>query len=148
MVVAFLDEAELERGREHLEALEERLRAGHAPARNHMAISARQLLLGVANYCFPARSGLYVCRFDCPHEVGAKEVANRISAFVDQRLSSELDTHEQKLFQAKLDWVFRWGGRGTHEDCTSEEALLGFLRLLEVLAMIARASGISPRLTP
>lgn len=139
LVVAFLSAAGLESERRHLEAIEERLRAGHEPARNHAAVSARQLLLGVANHCFPARKEPHQGRFGLRHEVGAEDVSNRISAFVDLRLRSSLNAHEHKLFQASLDYVFRWGGRGTHENCTPAEAAQAFLRLLEVLAMVARA---------
>jgi hypothetical protein len=142
IVIGFFDAAGLARERAHFEACEERMRAGHEPARAHVAVSARKLLEGVADHFFPARSELYVCRFNCPHKVGAEQVANRVSAFVDQRLRQHLDPHEHKHFQATLEWVYRWGGRGTHENCSSEEVAKGFLRLLEVLGVVARAYGV------
>lgn len=142
MVMTFLEETDLEEEREHLEALEERLRTGHAPARTHAAVSARKLLLGVADRCFPARSDAYTCRFGCSHRVGSEEVANRLSAFVDERLSSKLETHEHKIFIAHLDYVFRWGGRGTHQNLSATEAVKAFVRLLEVLAMVSHAYGV------
>jgi hypothetical protein len=138
-VIAFFEAAELTSELEQLEAIEERLRTGSKPALVHAAVSARRVLQGVADRFFPARSGMYVCRFECPHNVGSGEVANRISAFVDERLRYELDTHTHKQFQGTLEWVFRWGGRGTHEECSATEALQGFLWLLEVMTMVARA---------
>lgn len=138
-VVAFFEAAELTPELEQLEAIEERLRTGSKPALVHAAVSARRMLQGVADRFYPARSGMYVCRFECPHKVGSEEVANRISAFVDERLRFELDTHTHKQFQGTLEWVYRWGGRGTHEECNASEALQGFLWLLEVMTMVARA---------
>lgn len=138
-VVAFFEAAELSSELEQLEAIEERLRTGSKPALVHAALSARRVLRGVADRFFPARREMYVCRFECAHKVGSEEVANRISAFVDERLRYELDTHTHKQFQGTLEWVFRWGGRGTHEECNATEALQGFLWLLEVMTMVARA---------
>jgi hypothetical protein len=143
LVVSLLDTDELDEERQHLEALEERLRAGHLPARNHAAVSARQLLLGVANYCLPARREARPCRFGCehcPHQLGADDVKNRIIAFVDERLRSGLETHEFKIFVAHADYVFRWGARGTHQNCSAAEVVKAFVRLLEVLAVVARAA--------
>lgn len=138
-VVAFFEATELISELEQLEAIEERLRTGSKPALVHAAVSARRVLQGVADRFFPARREMYVCRFECAHKVGSGEVANRISAFVDERLRYELDTHTHKQFQGILEWVFRWGGRGTHEECNTTEALQGFLWLLEVMTMVARA---------
>lgn len=143
LVVSLLDTAQLEEERQHLEALEERLRAGHLPARNHAAVSARQLLLGVANYCLPPQPDPRPCRFDCqycPHELGAADVKNRIIAFVDERLRGQLDVHEFKIFVAHADYVFRWGSQGTHQKCGAPEAVKALVRLLEVLAVVARAA--------
>ena len=123
----------------------ERLRTGHAPARNHAAVSARRLLLGVANHCFPARPEARPCRLGCsycPHPLGAEKVQNRIIAFVDEQLGDVLDTHELKIFLAQVDYVFRWGGRGTHQNLSATEAVKGFVRLLEVLAMVSHAHGV------
>jgi hypothetical protein len=145
LVVSLLDTAELEEERQHLEALEERLRAGNLPARNHAAVSARQLLLGVANYCLPARREARPCRFGCehcPHQLGADDVKNRIIAFVDERLRSGLEAHEFKIFVAHADYVFRWGARGTHQNCSAPEVVKAFVRLLEVLAVVARAAQV------
>ena len=102
-VIAFFEVAELTSELEQLEAIEERLRTGSKPALVHAAVSARRMLQGVADRFFPARREMYVCRFECPHEVGPAEVANRISAFVDQRLRFELDTHTHKQFQGTLE---------------------------------------------
>lgn len=145
VVIALFDGAGLTSEREHFEACEERLRAGSEPARVHVAVSARRVLEGVADHFFPASNESYRCRFGCshcPHKLGAEQVANRVSAFVDQRLRQHLDPHEHKHFQATLEWVYRWGGRGTHENCSPEEVAKGFLRLLEVLAVVARAHGV------
>ena len=143
LVVSLLDSAQLEEESQHLEALEERLRAGHLPARNHAAVSARQLLLGVANYCLPPQPDPRPCRFECqycPHKLGAEDVKNRIIAFVDERLRGRLETHEFKVFVAHADYVFRWSARGTHQNCSAPEAVKAFVRLLEVLAVVARAT--------
>ncbi len=145
MVLTLLEEAELQEEREHLEALEERLRAGHTPARNHAAVSARQLLLGVANHCFPAQSESRRCRMGCPHcphPLGSQEVMNRIIAFVEDRLAGKVDPQEFKIFLAQARYVYRWGGRGTHQNLSAPEAVKAFVRLLEVLAVVARAYGV------
>jgi hypothetical protein len=147
MVIALLDTADLDIELEHLEALEERLRSGNTPARNHAAVSARQLLLGVANHVFPPRPETRRCRLGCPrcpHQLGSTQVNNRIVAFVDQQLIGELDSHEFKVFVAQMDYVHRWGARGTHENLSRTDAVKAFVRLLEVLAMVARAYGIQP----
>lgn len=128
---------------EHLRAIERCLSSGTRPDRLHAALSASQLLKGLANHLFPPQEEMVECRFGGQHEVGPKDVSNRLSAFVDSRLRSELSTREHKLFQSTLDSVFRWSGEGHHVVFSPRETAEAFCRLLKVLAVIARAHQVA-----
>lgn len=113
-----------------------RLLSGTRPDQVHAALSSSLLLKGLADHLFPPQEEAWESRFGRKHEVGAKDVANRLSAFVDLHLHSELTTQEHKHFQATLDCVFRWSGEGHHVAFTSKKAAEAFCQLLQVLAVI------------
>jgi hypothetical protein len=135
LVVTGLDEE-----REHLEALEERLSVETRPAQYHAALSARLVLKGLADHCFPARAEVWRDRYKRSHQVADENVGNRLAAFVDQRLP-DLPNEEHRLFIATLDTVIRWTGRGPHRIIRQGEGDLFFLRFLEILNVVARAYG-------
>lgn len=140
--IALLLLAGLDQEREHLNAVEERLSAGTRSAQHHAALSARLVLKGLADHCFPARGQRRPDRFGNQHEVGDIQVGNRLAAFVDDRLRSHLSAEEHRLFVANLTTVTRWSARGPHRIYSPTESGRLFLRLLEVLNVIARAYGI------
>lgn len=124
---------------EHLRAIEQRLASGTRPDRLHAALSANLLLQGLADCLFPARQGHWVCRFNKKHELGPRNVSNRLSALVDPMLRQRLSTKAHALFQAAIDFVFRWSGEGHHVVSTPREAVEAYCDLLKVLAAIAQA---------
>jgi hypothetical protein len=124
---------------DHLRAIELRLLSGGQPDHLHAALSASVLLKGLADRLFPPQAEKSECRFQRMHDVGPKDVANRLSAYVDSRLRARLSTHEQKLFQAKLDFVFNWSGEGHHVAFAPRQAGEAFCQLLSVLATVSHA---------
>ncbi|HSS32051.1 MAG TPA: hypothetical protein VLL27_02075, partial [Solirubrobacterales bacterium] len=114
LVVQFLASNRLELEFEHLLAIEECLTRNTRPAQFHAALSTRLLLKGVADHCFPPREDKLADRFGRAHELGSKNVCNRLAAFVDQRSRLGITDEEHRLFVATLDTVTRWGGRGPH----------------------------------
>ena len=137
-VVTFLMLADLRDEAAHLNAIEERLSVGSAPALHHAALSTRLLLQGVADYCFPARSEHWHSQAGGQHKVGSQDTGNRLVAFVESSLGPEHSSEEHRLFIALLDTVKRFSGRGPHRIYNPEEANLYFLRVLEVMDHIAR----------
>ena len=113
-------------------------------AQGFSACFRQQLASKHRNVDSEARPCRFGCQY-CPHKLEADDVKNRIIAFVDERLRDQLDGHEFKVFVAHTDYVFRWGGRGTHQNCSAPEAVKAFIRLLEVLAMVARAHEAQPQ---
>jgi hypothetical protein len=133
---------------EHLRAVEQRLATGTRPDRLHAALSTNLLLQGLADRLFPARDGHWVCRFNKKHELGARNVSNRLSAFVDPMLRRRLSTKGHALFQAAIDYVFRWSAEGHHVVSTPREAAEAYCHLLRVLAAIAQARREAVQLAP
>jgi hypothetical protein len=138
-VVTFLIVTGRDRELEHLQAIEERLLTGTRPAQSHAALSTRLLLEGLADYCFQPRDEPWQDRFGRTHNVGKRNVGNRLAAFVDLHLRSKLSTQEHRLFAATLDTVSSWGGRGPHIIYHPIEAARFFIRLLEVLDVVSCA---------
>lgn len=128
---------------EHLQAIELRLCSGTRPDRLQAALSANHLLKGLADYLFPPREEEWESRFGTKHKLGTRNVSNRLSAFVDPVFRSKLTTQEHYLFQATLDFVFRWSGKGHHVVFTPREAAEAFCQLLKVLAAVARAHQVA-----
>jgi hypothetical protein len=122
-----------------LQSIEERLRSGTRPERLQAALSANLLLKGVADYLFPPRDDEWESRFGTKHKLQAKNVGNRLSAFVDPIFRSELTTQEHRLFQSTVDFVFRWSGQGHHVVFTPREGAEAFCQLISVLAAVSRA---------
>ena len=139
--LALLQVAGLDLEREHLVSLEARLTAGTTPDQYYAALSARLVLKGLADHCFPAREQVWVDRSGRQHDVGDEHVKNRLNAFVDSRLTSALTVEEHRFFVVQLDTVHEWSRRGPHLIRRQGEGAQQFLRLLEVLAVIARAYG-------
>jgi len=137
--LALLRVAGLNFEREHLISLEARLAAETIPDQHYAALSARLILKGLADHCFPARTQAWVDRSGRRHEVGAEHVKNRLNAFVDAHLRSILTVDEHRFFVAQLDTVQEWSGRGPHLVRHQREGPQLFVRLLEVLSVIARA---------
>lgn len=137
-VVTFLLVADLRDEAAHLNAIEERLSVGSTPALHHAALSTRLLLQGVADHCFPARSGHWHSQGGGQHKVGPQDTGNRLIAFVESSLGAEHTSEEHRLFIALLDTVKRFSGRGPHRIYNPEESNLYFLRVLEVMDHIAR----------
>lgn len=145
IAIALLRATGLDLERQHLIALEARLTAGTAPDQYHAALSARLVLKGLADHCFPAREQDWIDRSGRPHQVGDEQVKNRLNAFVDKHLRSVLTVDEHRFFIAQLDTVQEWSGRGPHLIRSQSEGEQLFLRLLEVLKMVARASRAARR---
>jgi hypothetical protein len=122
-----------------LEAVENRLHQRSERDRQHAAFSARLLLEAVADQVFPPRQEPWTDRQGGSHNVGPEKVANRLSAFVDERLGADLAKGERGTFQADLDAVAEWVGAGPHGVRTTFAAETIYGRLLSVLAYVARA---------
>jgi hypothetical protein len=138
-VLFLLQDAELVDAKQHFDAIEERLLADTEPSQLHAALSASLLLRLLADRLYPPRDEPWISRFNekCPLE--AKHVCNRLSAYVDDRLRSQLSTKDHRVFQATIDAVVRWTGEGHHVVRSPREVARAFRQLLEVLAMVARA---------
>jgi len=124
---------------EHFKAIEVRLLGGSLSDRNHAALSASLVFKGLADRLFKPRVEKWRSRFDTEHDVGPKNVVNRLSAYVDSRLRSDFSTQEHKLFQATLDHVHRWSAEGHHVPFTPREGAEAYCQFLRVLAAIRRA---------
>jgi hypothetical protein len=138
-IVSFLRDAEMSHEVKELTAVERRLRAGGERDLRHAAFSARTLLHAIADGLFPARVELWQDASGRKHKVGAAEVGNRLSAYVEQQLGSKLEPAERRAFQGELDGLMRWTGAGPHGAHNASQADLAYFRLLSVLAVIATA---------
>ncbi|HBR27392.1 MAG TPA: hypothetical protein DD732_10230 [Rhizobiales bacterium] len=123
---------------EHLRSIEQRLHSGTRPDRLQAALSANLLLKGLADHLFPPRDEEWESRFGQKHKLGARNISNRLSAFVDPVFRSRLTKQEHRLFQATVDFVFHWSGKGHHVVFNPKEAAEAFCQLLKVLAAVAR----------
>lgn len=129
-VIFLLADTGLDDARQHLEAIEERLLTGTGPSFLHAALSASILLRDLANHLFPPRDEDWESRSGSKHSVRAQNVGNRLSAFVDLRLRSQLSPREHRLFQATLDVVHQWTGEGHHVPSSPREAATSFVSCL------------------
>jgi hypothetical protein len=138
-VDAFLLDSGLDAELHELAVIEERLRSRSERDRRHAAFSARVLLEAIADRLFPAREEAWSDRRGVRHDVGCENVANRLSAYVDQWLGAAMETHERRSFQADLDATARWVGSGPHGVHSAADAERAYTRLIGVLAVLARA---------
>ena len=137
--VAFLENCGLDHEVAELAAVEGRLHSGSDRDLRHAAFSARNLLEAIADRLFPASGEPWVDRGGVAREVGPENVANRLSAYVDQRLTDRIEAAERRAFQGLLDATARWVGSGPHGIHTAAGAEVAYTRLMGILSFLARA---------
>jgi hypothetical protein len=135
----FLKKAGLADELRELVEVETRLANGTPPDCKHAAYSARNLMEGVANCLFPATSERHLDRSGREHSLGAKDHKNRLIAYVDRQLEGQLGGHDFRAFVGTMDAIMRWTGSGPHHAYKLEAAEHSYTRMLDALAVIARA---------
>ena len=122
-----------------LKAVEAGLRKGTKRSCKHASFNARNLMEGLADHLFPATSEKRGSRIKEEHSLGPNDFKNRLIAYVEERLRGKMEAHDFRSFISAMDSVFRWTGSGPHGAYGREEAEHVYPRLLEALAVIARA---------
>jgi hypothetical protein len=146
--IAFLKRAELTDELRELIEVETRLGKGTRPDCKHAAYSARNLMEGVANHLFPATSKPHLDRDDRKHSLGATDHKNRLIAYVDQHLRGHWEGHDFRAFIGTMDALMRWTGSGPHGGYKLEDAEHSYIRMLDALAVVARAHTAASASTP
>jgi hypothetical protein len=143
-VILFLRQARLRHGMRDLVDIETRLAEGNDHSCKHAAFSARNLMEGVANRLFPPSPETWRGRDGRDHRLGAKDFKNRLIAYAESALEGEWEGHEFQTFVSTMDTVWRWTGSGPHGAYAWEEAEHAYMRMLDGLAVLARAFAKAP----
>jgi hypothetical protein len=122
-----------------LKAVDAGLRKGTKRSCKHASFNARNLMEGLADRLYPASTRVRRSRSKEEHSLGSNDHKNRLIAYVEERLEGKIESHDFKVFVSAMDTVFRWTGSGPHGVYNREGAEHVYLRLLEALAVIARA---------
>jgi hypothetical protein len=146
--IAFLKKVELTDELRELIEVETRLDKGTRPDCKHAAYSARNLMEGVANHLFPATSKPHLDRNGRKHSLGVKDHKNRLIAYVDQHLRGNWEGHDFRAFIGTMDALMRWTGSGPHGGYKLEDAEHSYIRMLDALAVVARAYSAATTSTP
>jgi hypothetical protein len=137
---AFLATRGIEVAIGELEEIEERLKSGSARRLRHAATSTRWVLRAIADEVFPARATPFRDGFGVEHPVGEEKTTNRLLAFTDAYLRATLSPEEHQIFAAEVGEVGRWAASTPHLAPSEEWALRAYVRLVRLLAMVARAA--------
>jgi hypothetical protein len=138
---ALLVELDLTTELKELTDLEAELNKGTVQACKHASYRARNLIEGLADCLFPPSSKTRKGRDGKKHALGSKDFKNRLIAYVEDRLNGDWEGHDFRAFVATLDTVMRWTGSGPHGVYDPHEAEHMYPRLLDALAVLARAHG-------
>jgi len=121
--------------------LEAELNKGTPQACKHASYRARNLIEGLADCLFPPTSKPRKGRDGQERSLGPSNFKNRLIAYVEERMEGKWEGHEFRDFVATLDTVMRWTGSGPHGVYDPHEAEHMYPRLLDALAVLARAHG-------
>jgi hypothetical protein len=139
----FLKAAGLPGELKELVEVEKRIGEGTHQAGKHAAFSARNLMQGVADQLFPPASETWHDRDGREHSLGAKDHKNRLIAYVSKQLEGRWEAHEFRAFIGTMDVVMRWTGSGPHGAYKLQEGEYMYMRMLDALAVLARAHAAS-----
>lgn len=98
---------------------------------------------GVADRLFPPTQETWRGRDGREHLLGAKDHKNRLIAYASQQLEGHWEAHELRAFIGTMDAVMRWTGSGPHGACKLQEGEHMYTRMLDALAVLARANAAS-----
>jgi hypothetical protein len=138
--VGFLRSEGLHDALEELTAIEERLATGGRVPVKHAADSTRRVIRSVADHVFPACRQPYLDRWEQTRCVDAQKPVNRIMAFVDRSLG--MQPEEQRALAAELSALWRSVSDDVHSVKSVREARYDYVRLLRMLAVVARSLAI------
>jgi hypothetical protein len=139
-VEAVLLDSGLEEELEHLRGIPDLLaKGGHN--RVLAASSANIVFQHLANLVFPPqRKGhIWLDRRGHLYKLGGDRYANRLIAFVGIRLQDEMSDEEYTEFDATVNVVKEWVGRGHHVPVSDEVGEYNHRQFLHVLDLVSRA---------
>jgi hypothetical protein len=140
--ISFLKEAGLKAELDELRAVEAGVAKGSKRSCMHAAYSARVLMEGLADHLFPPTTKARKGRDGRKHSLDSKDFKNRLIAYAEKQLEGQWEGHEFRAFVAILDVVMRWTGSGPHGGYDQHEAEHMYPRLLDALAVLARAHAV------